>query len=101
MQLSRLSLAHKRHDLDEARRHLAQLTTTYPHASFALASQKELPDGVFSRLAVPPFSEDELILAVSEGTVLLQEGRDDAGRGVLGTWVAQAAGLGPAGGEQS
>ena len=93
MQLSRLALAHKRHDLAEARRMVTGLIETYPHASEALASQKELPDGVFSRLAVAPFSEDELILAVSEGTVLLQEGRDDAGRGVLGTWIAQAVGL--------
>ena len=101
LQLSRVALAHKRREMSEARRLVAQILTTYPHAGEALTMQKELPDGVFSRLAVPPFSEDELILAVSEGTVLLQEGRDDAGRGVLGTWVAQAAGLGPAGGEQS
>lgn len=94
MQLSRLSLAHKRHDLGEARRLLEQLKTTYPQASLTLTSQKELPDGVFARLAVPPFSEDELVLAVSEGTVLLQEGRDDAGRGVLGTWIARNVGLG-------
>ncbi len=95
MQLSRIALAHKRHDMDEARRLLHRLIETYPHAAAALASQKELPDGVFARLAVAPFSEDELILAVSEGTVLLQEGRDDAGRGVLGTWIARQTGLGP------
>ena len=94
MQLARISLAHKRHDMDEASRLLGRLIATYPHAALALTSQKELPDGVFARLAVAPLSEDELILAVSEGTVLLQEGRDDAGRGVLGTWVARHAGLG-------
>ena len=94
MQLSRVSLAHKRHDMAEARRLLRRLVETYPHASETLASQKELPDGVFARLAVAPFSEDELVLAVSEGTVLLQEGRDDAGRGVLGTWIARQTGLG-------
>ena len=94
MQLSRISLAHKRHDLAEARRLLMRLTQTYPRASYTLTSQKELPDGVFSRLAVAPFSEDELVLAVSEGTVLLQEGRDDAGRGVLGTWIVRQLGLG-------
>ena len=94
MQLSRISLAHKRHDIREAQRLLTGLVATYPHATEALVSQKELPDGVFSRLAVAPFSEDELILAVSEGTVLLQEGRDDAGRGVLGTWIARQMGLG-------
>ena len=94
MQLARISLAHKRHDMDEASRLLGRLIATYPHAALALTSQKELPDGVFARLAVAPLSEDELILAVSEGTVLLQEGRDDAGRGVLGTWIARHAGLG-------
>ena len=93
MQLSRISLAHKRHDIREAQRLLTGLVATYPHATEALVSQKELPDGVFSRLAVAPFSEDELILAISEGTVLLQEGRDDAGRGVLGTWIARQMGL--------
>lgn len=101
MQLSRISLAHKRHDMDEARRLLHRLIETYPHATTALTSQKELPDGVFARLAVAPFSEDELILAVSEGTVLLQEGRDDAGRGVLGTWIARQAGLGAKDGARS
>lgn len=93
MQLARVSLAHKRHDMREAQRLLARLIETYPHANAALSIQKELPDGVFSRLAVAPFSEDELILAISEGTVLLQEGRDDTGRGVLGTWVARQTGL--------
>lgn len=95
MQLSLIALAHKRHDMAGAQRLLARLIETYPHASEALTSQKELPDGVFARLAVAPFSEDELILAISEGTVLLQEGRDDAGRGVLGSWVARNTGLGP------
>lgn len=93
MQLARISLAHKRHDIARARALLSELMTSYPHALSALTAQKELPDGVFSRLAVPPFCEDELILAVSEGTVLLQEGRDDAGRGVLGTWIVRNAAL--------
>ena len=99
MQLARIALAHKRHDLAEARRLLLRLVETYPHAAEALASQGELPDGVYARLAVAPFSEDELILAISEGTVLLQEGRDDSGRGVLGTWIARNIGLGPKAGD--
>jgi tetratricopeptide (TPR) repeat protein len=99
MQLSRIALAHRRHDMAEAGRLLRRLVETYPHAAAALASQKELPDGVFSRLAVAPFSEDELILAISEGTVLLQEGRDDAGRGVLGTWIVHNTGFAPQAGD--
>lgn len=100
MQLSRVALAHKRHDMAEASRLLRRLVETYPHAPAALTAQKELPDGVFSRLAVAPFSEDELILAISEGTVLLQEGRDDAGRGVLGSWIVRNTGLAPQEGDR-
>ena len=44
-----------------------------------------------------PYSADELIIAASEGIVLLQEGADRTGRGVLGAWVAaQVAGMYPA-----
>ena len=86
-----LSLAFKRHDLDEASAHLNTILETYPHAAMALIRQNELPEGVFARLAVAPYSEDEIILAISEATVLLQEGIDLQGRGVLSTWVMQEA----------
>lgn len=89
VQLARLSLAYKRHDLEAARGMLDSLVATYPHAAEALIRQNELPDGVFARLAVLPYSEDEIILALSEGTVLLQEGVDLQGRGVLSSWVMQ------------
>lgn len=92
-QLARIALAHKRHDLDAARSILDTLLATYPHAAEALIRQNELPDGVFARLAVAPYSEDEIILALSEGTVLLQEGIDLQGRGVLSTWVMQETAL--------
>lgn len=88
MQLARIALAHKRFDLAAARDLLGDLLATYPGAVAVLVRQVELPDGEFSRLRVPPYSEDELILAVSEGIVLLQEGSDREGRGVLGTLVA-------------
>lgn len=86
--LARLALAYKRRDFDDARKHIATLIDTYPHAALALSRQDELVDGVFSRLACAPFSEDELILAVSEGAVLLQEGRYTEERGPLGGWIA-------------
>lgn len=86
--ISRLALAHKRRDYDAARRHLTAIINAYPHAALTLSRQDELVDGVFSRLACQPFSEDELILAVSEGTVLLQEGRYAEERGPLGSWIA-------------
>lgn len=88
MQLARLGLAYKAHDKERATTVLSVLLNTYPHAAETLIRQSELPDGVFARLAVAPYSEDELILAVSEGTVLLQEGRDPQNRGFFGRWLA-------------
>ncbi|MBQ6522475.1 MAG: hypothetical protein IJI15_06600, partial [Atopobiaceae bacterium] len=58
----------------------------YPHAALNLMDQKELPEGVFSRLAVGPGTEDELMLAVSEATVLLLDGRYP-----FGAWVEEEA----------
>jgi hypothetical protein len=89
--LARVSIAHSRHLPDEATRLMRTILDTYPHAAATLSLQHELPDGVFSRLAVPPYSEDELILATSEATVLFQEGRDRSDRGALGSWVADEA----------
>ena len=86
--LARVALAHKRRDLPGAQEALGAMMRAYPHAAVTLVRQDELPDGVFSRLAVAPHSEDELILAVSEATVLLQEGRDESDKGVLGRWIA-------------
>ena len=91
LQIARISIAYKRHDLSTAESRLRALLGSYPFAAEAIVSQRELPDGVFARLAVPAFSEDELILAISECTVLIQEGRDRAGRGALGSWLIQAA----------
>lgn len=88
-QLAWLGMAYKRHDLSAARAVIDTLLAIYPHAAIALIRQIELPDGVFARLAVAPYSEDEIILALSEGAVLLQEGIDLEGRGVLSTWVAK------------
>ena len=86
--LARAALAHKRCDLLAARDLLEELLVAYPNGAQALVRQVELPDGEFARLRVNPYSEDELILAISEGIVLLQEGNDRAGRGALGSWVA-------------
>ena len=94
MRLSFASLAYRRRDYAAAREHITRIVDTYPYAAPTLAMQRELPDGVFARLAVPPYSEDELVLAVSEATVLLQEGRDAFGRGSFGSWVMlEAVGL--------
>ncbi|MBO7675863.1 MAG: response regulator receiver protein [Atopobiaceae bacterium] len=90
-QLARLAIHFKRHDPSAAEAVLDALLASYPHAAEALIRQNELPDGVFSRLAVIPYSEDEIILAISEGMVLLQEGVEPQGHGVLGEWVSGMA----------
>ena len=74
-----------------ARTGIEKLLRRYPGGAAALIRQVELPDGEFARLRVTPYSEDELILAVSEGIVLLQEGTDRSGRGTFGAWVAREA----------
>lgn len=72
-----------------ARTGIEKLLRKYPGGALTLIRQVELPDGEFARLRVAPYSEDELILAVSEGIVLLQEGTDRSGRGTFGAWVAR------------
>lgn len=93
MLIARMALAHKRCDLPGARRELERLVATYPGAAATLVRQIELPDGEFARLAVAPYGEDELTLAVSEGIVLFQEGSERSGKGVFGAWVAREAAL--------
>lgn len=87
MRLSFASVAYRRLDYRAAREQVSRIIASYPYAAPTLAMQRELPDGVFARLAMPPYSEDELVIATSESTVLLQEGRDAFGRGSFGTWV--------------
>lgn len=91
MLLAHLALAHKRLDMDVAGKDLDKILATFPHAAEALLRQTELPDGVYARLAVVSGSEDELILAISEATVLLQEGFDSRGKGVLSSWIMHEA----------
>lgn len=96
MLFARVALAHKRCDFAAARELLGRLLAAYPQGAAVLIRQGELPDGEFSRLRVRPYSEDELVLATSEGIVLLQEGNDRTGKGVLGAWVAdQVARMSP------
>lgn len=85
--IARMALAYKRHDLPKAREHLNTLITSYPNADLALVRQIDLYTGVFSRQVVIPHSEDEVILAISEATPLLQEGIDPQGKGSFSMWV--------------
>lgn len=86
--LARLALAFKNRHFGQAEREVTALIAGHPHSGMTLARQDWLPDGVFSRIVVEPGSEDELILAVSEATVILQEGCDSHERGTLGSWLA-------------
>ncbi len=86
--LARMALAFKREDREAAEREVSNILAAYPNAGTTLSRQDDLPDGVFCRINVEPLSEDELILATSESTVLLQEGFDLRERGTLGSWLA-------------
>lgn len=91
LSLGRMALAYKQCDFESAESELQHVITTYPHAAATFIRQHELPDGVFARLPVAPGSEDELIVALSEATVLLQEGREQGARGPFGLWLAETA----------
>lgn len=99
--ISRMAIAYKAHDLREARHHLSTLLSLYPNANKLLIRQSELPDGLFARIRTFPFSEDELLIALSEATVLTQEGAEEYGQGPFGMWivdeVVRADRLGPGG----
>ena len=86
--LARLAIHFKKRELVAAEHYLDLLIERYPEAALCCFVQKDLPEGEFSRLNVLPYSEDELIIAIAEATVLLQEGNDLIGRGVLGRWLA-------------
>ena len=86
--LARIALLYKQESREEAVREVRHLLDAYPNAGTTLGRQDDLPDGVYARICVTPMSEDELILATSEATVLLQEGCDDHERGSLGSWLA-------------
>lgn len=87
--LAQIALAYKRYDLAAATHLCERLLASYPSCESVLLRQLEIPDGYFARIRVPAHSEDELIVALSEGVVLLQEGVETSGRGVLGNWLAQ------------
>lgn len=86
-ELARMALYFKLGNLEAAHDCVCKIIATYPNAEVVLALQNDIPDGIFARLLVEPGSQDELILAVSEATVLLQEGCDCHERGTMGSWL--------------
>lgn len=86
--LARMAIAFKQGNMAAADEELKALLETYPTGALALSIQNDIPDGIFGRILVEPGSEDELILAISEATVILQEGFDIYERGSMGSWLA-------------
>lgn len=86
--LAELAVAYHELDFAGATRALRSILQTYPHAAEALYFQAEFPDGVFGRVNVVPGSEDELVLAISEATPLLQEGLGAPDNAGLAVWIA-------------
>ena len=83
-----MALAFKSCDFKEAESQLAFLLRHFDHSALALTRLEEVPDGVFCRMNIKPGSENELILALSEASILFQEGFGLEDQGALGTWVA-------------
>lgn len=86
--LAEMSAAYRSFDYLGADRVLHQLMRTYPEAAEALYYQAEFPDGLFARVNILPGSQDELILAVSESTPLLQEGIGAPDNASFASWIA-------------
>ena len=83
-----MSAAWRDFDYDGAERHLRSLVRSCPHGAEALFFQTEFPDGVYARVNVAPGSTDELVLALSEATPLLQEGLGAPDNASFAAWVA-------------
>lgn len=85
--IAELSVAYHELDLAGATRVLRTILRTYPRAASALYFQAEFPEGLYARVNIIPQSEDELILAISEATPLLQEGMGSPTNACFATWV--------------
>lgn len=88
LMLAELACAYHEFDYNGATRVLRSLLKAYPRAAEPLYFQAEFPDGVYARVNVEPGSEDELILAISEATPLLQEGIGAPSNASLAYWIA-------------
>ncbi len=87
-QIALMSAAWHALELDDAERYLRELARSYPRAADVLYCQTEFPDGIYARVQVAPQSLDELVLALSEATPLLQEGLGAPDNASFAYWVA-------------
>lgn len=86
--LAELCLRYRSFDYEGARCVIRRILRAFPHAAEALSAQTEFPEGVYSRVCVQPGSEDELMLAISEATPLLQEGQGSPDAACLSWWIS-------------
>lgn len=87
--LAEMNVAYRSMDMEAAEGALGELIRSYSGAAETLYYQAELPEGIYSRLNIEPHSEDELILAVSEATPLLQEGYGAPDSASFSVWIAE------------
>ena len=85
--LAEMSASYRSFDYAGAGRALHQLMRSYPDAAEPLYFQAEFPDGLFARVNIVPGSQDELILALSEATPLLQEGIGAPDNASFASWI--------------
>ena len=83
-----MSAAWRELDYEGAEHYLRILARSCPHAAEALYFQTEFPDGVYARVNVGTGSTDELVLALSEATPVLQEGLGAPDNASFAAWVA-------------
>lgn len=86
--IAELAIAYHELDFSGATRVLRTILSSYDSAAETLYFQEEFPDGLFGRVNVSPGSDDELILALSEATPLLQEGVGAPENAGLAVWIA-------------
>lgn len=87
--IAEMNVAYRNLDFEGANALLGELMRVYPKAAEPLYYQAELPEGLYSRLNVEPKSEDELILALSEATPILQEGYGAPDSASFSLWIAE------------
>ena len=87
--IARMGIAYRELDYDRASATLRTIIDTFPSAPQSLYYQAEFPDGLWGRVRVAPGSDDELVIALSEATPLLQEGIGAPEVASFATWVGE------------
>lgn len=86
--LSRCFMAYKQRRLEDAAQILHEILRTYQGAGCTLSYQEELPPGMFTcHLEFAPGSADELYIAMSEASVVIDENCGDYVSSLSG-WIA-------------